>query len=142
VGQYVFDNALMGLKAKGKTVVMVTHAVHLLDRVDYIYTMNNGQIAEQGTFDELMSKGQEGAFRRLIDEFGGMDAKSSEEEEVLETISTEVEGEPSRPAIKRQITEKMISTVSGSGKLEGRLMIPEGREVLIAIIRVSTVDLP
>jgi ATP-binding cassette subfamily C (CFTR/MRP) protein 1 len=132
----------MGLKAKGKTVVMVTHAVHLLDRVDYIYTMNNGQIAEQGTFDELMSKGQEGAFRRLIDEFGGMDAKSSEEEEVLETISTEVEGEPSRPAIKRQITEKMISTVSGSGKLEGRLMIPEGREVLIAIIRVSTVDLP
>lgn len=124
MGQWVFDNAIMGLKRKGKTVVMVTHAVHLLDKVDYIYTMENGTIAEQGTFNELM--GNKGAFCRLIDEFGGMDAKEEEEADVKEETALAEPETTKRPPIKQQITEKMMKASAGTGKLEGRLMVPEG----------------
>lgn len=36
VGQALFDQAILGLRERGKTVVLVTHALHYLSRVDYI----------------------------------------------------------------------------------------------------------
>jgi ABC-type nitrate/sulfonate/bicarbonate transport system ATPase subunit len=36
VGRALFQNAILGLKAQGKTVVLVTHALHFLPQVDYI----------------------------------------------------------------------------------------------------------
>lgn len=34
----------------GKTRILVTHALHVLPQTDYIYVMENGVIAEQGTY--------------------------------------------------------------------------------------------
>lgn len=36
VGQALFTNAILGLRAQGKTVILVTHALHLLSQVDHI----------------------------------------------------------------------------------------------------------
>jgi ATP-binding cassette subfamily C (CFTR/MRP) protein 1 len=36
VGQALFKNAILGLRAQGKTVILVTHALHLLSQVDHI----------------------------------------------------------------------------------------------------------
>jgi ABC-type protease/lipase transport system fused ATPase/permease subunit len=36
VGRALFENAIMGLRARGKTVLLVTHALHFLPEVDYI----------------------------------------------------------------------------------------------------------
>jgi ATP-binding cassette, subfamily C (CFTR/MRP), member 1 len=33
-----------------KTRILITHALHVLDKVDYVYVMDEGKIVEQGTF--------------------------------------------------------------------------------------------
>lgn len=69
VGKALFNDAILGLRRAGKTVLLVTHALHFLPQVDYIYALDNGHIVEEGTYRELMAYGS--AFRDLIDEFGG-----------------------------------------------------------------------
>lgn len=49
VGRAVFENAILGLRKAGKTVLLVTHALHLLPQVDYIYSFQDGRIQRQGT---------------------------------------------------------------------------------------------
>jgi ABC-type multidrug transport system fused ATPase/permease subunit len=68
---------------KEKTRILVTHQLHFLPQVDFIYVMKNGVIAEQGTFDELVSAG--GEFSVLMETF---DVKESSEEESVESHGT------------------------------------------------------
>ena len=49
---------------------------------DYIYTVANGTIVEQGTYDELITAN--GEFARLDKEVGGAEAEEEEEEEAME----------------------------------------------------------
>ncbi|KAG6861355.1 hypothetical protein C0995_001088 [Termitomyces sp. Mi166 len=74
VGKAVFQNVLQN-NSSGKTRVLVTHALHFLPQVDYIYTITDGCIAERGTYTELMNKS--GEFAKFVKEFG---AKEEEEE--------------------------------------------------------------
>jgi len=65
----------------GKTRILVTHALHFLPQVDYIYVVSDGRIAEQGTYAELMVRG--GEFSAFINEFGSaQEEKDNEDEEV------------------------------------------------------------
>ncbi|KAF9466563.1 ABC transporter [Collybia nuda] len=76
VGKAVFQNVLQNSLSK-KTRVLVTHALHFLPQVDYIYAITEGHIAEQGTYAELIAN--KGEFSKFIHEFG-----STEEEEEKE----------------------------------------------------------
>ncbi|KAJ7891133.1 ABC protein [Mycena leptocephala] len=42
VGKALFRSAIQGLVAQGKTVILVTHALHFLAQCDYIYTLDGG----------------------------------------------------------------------------------------------------
>ncbi|WP_312158527.1 ATP-binding cassette domain-containing protein, partial [Pantoea piersonii] len=48
--------ALLQQVTAGKTLIMVTHRLSGLDALDRICVMENGQIAEEGTHHELISK--------------------------------------------------------------------------------------
>lgn len=48
-GKDLLERCLLGALAK-KTRVLVTHALHVLDKTDYIYVMDEGKIVEQGTY--------------------------------------------------------------------------------------------
>lgn len=50
VGKAILENCLLNGPLADKTRVLVTHALHVLDKADYIYVMENGAIVEQGTF--------------------------------------------------------------------------------------------
>ncbi|THV02862.1 ABC transporter [Dendrothele bispora CBS 962.96] len=81
VGKAVFQNVLRNAMA-GKTRVLVTHALHFLPQVDYIYVVSDGRIIERGTYTELMDSGRE--FSMFVREFGSKDdegEQSKEEEE-------------------------------------------------------------
>ena len=54
---------IQSLKAnwQDKTVIMLTHKLNFLECVDRIIVLENGQIIQQGNFDELVKK-QKGAF--------------------------------------------------------------------------------
>jgi ATP-binding cassette, subfamily B, bacterial len=42
-----------------KAFVSSMHRLHLLDQFDYIYILEKGKIVDEGTFDELLSRGRE-----------------------------------------------------------------------------------
>ena len=51
--------------AKDKIVVLVSHTLYNLKMADRIYVMQEGRIAEQGSFDELIA--DNGPFRKMFD---------------------------------------------------------------------------
>lgn len=71
----MFSNVLKNGTA-GKTRILVTHALHFLPEVDYIYALDDGKIAERGTFDALMAG--DGAFCKFIEEFGSKEDNRNE----------------------------------------------------------------
>jgi ABC-type methionine transport system ATPase subunit len=77
VGKAVFQNVF---QKPGKTRVLVTHALHFLPQVDYIYTIADGRIAERGTYSELMSNN--GEFSQFLTEFGSKQEEEKKEEEI------------------------------------------------------------
>jgi len=72
VGESVFNNVLLD-NTSSATRILITHALHFLPKVDYIYFMANGRIVEHGTFDEMMAN--RGDFARTFDEFVTKDQK-------------------------------------------------------------------
>ncbi len=50
VGKAILDNCLLKGPLASKTRILVTHALHVLDKTDYIYVVDEGVIKEQGTF--------------------------------------------------------------------------------------------
>ncbi|KAJ1567508.1 hypothetical protein HK405_005711, partial [Cladochytrium tenue] len=68
VGRHIFEQCICGV-LKGKTRVFVTHQLHLVPRCDLVISLADGQVAEFGTFGELMAA--DGAFARLMRSHGG-----------------------------------------------------------------------
>ena len=128
VGKALFTDAIVGgLKARGKTVILVTHALHFLSQCDYIYTISNGRIAEQGTYDTLINL--DGEFSRLAKEFGGEQKQEDEEEAIEEEDEVDTKAKQKAAAVdKAKLKAKIdLDKVAGKGRLEGRLMVKEQR---------------
>jgi ABC-type bacteriocin/lantibiotic exporter with double-glycine peptidase domain len=51
VGKAILDNCLTSGPLAKKTRILVTHALHVLDKTDYIYVMDEGKVIEEGTYD-------------------------------------------------------------------------------------------
>lgn len=125
VGKALFTDAILGaLRNRGKTVILVTHALHLVSQCDYIYSIVDGRIDAQGKYQDLMA--QNSSFSRLMQEFGGQERREEEKEEQEEAV----EGPSKQQAM---IDEEKVKSDSkqrlgaGTGKLEGRLMVAEKR---------------
>ena len=109
-------------------MLLVTHAIHFLSQVDYIYTMNNGTIVESGTYEELIDKN--GEFARLDRDYGGQTEEAKKEDDVEE-------GAESSAAASKSVTiedakkksAQARERAAGQGKAEGRLMVKEQREI-------------
>ncbi|KAI6009305.1 ABC protein [Pisolithus marmoratus] len=124
VGKSLFEDTILGfLRSRGITVLLVTHAIHFLSQVDYIYTMRDGMIVERGTFNELVE--QNGEFARLAQEYGGQTegAKDASEADqaALKRKNVTIEDVKLKSANVRERAE-------GKGKAEGRLIVKEQRK--------------
>jgi len=122
VGKSLFQEAIGGLRNRAITVILVTHAIHFLSQVDYIYTVNDGVITESGTYDELISRG--GDFARLDLEFGGHTSEGKDDDQVEEVIVLQKGITIEDAKLK---SAKARHKATGSGKFEGRLMVKEKR---------------
>ena len=126
VGRALFTNAILGaLRDRGKTVILVTHALHFLSQCDYVYTIDNGRISAQGKYDDLMEHNE--YFAKLMTEFGG---EEKHEEEVEEEEAAMDQAAPAQVTVeeaksKSESNQKRLG--AGSGKLEGRLIVSEKR---------------
>lgn len=116
VGRSLFYGAIHSLVQEGKSVILVTHALHFLSNCDYIYTMAGGRIAEHGSYTDLIAKN--GEFARLDREFGGNDPSSE--------AKTQLVGSAEIEAMKSK-TDRAARKGAGVGKLDGKLMVKEKR---------------
>ncbi|KAG1843857.1 P-loop containing nucleoside triphosphate hydrolase protein [Suillus tomentosus] len=121
VGKSLFQDAIVGaLRNRGVTVILVTHAIHFLSQVDYIYTLN-GVFTESGTYEDLVSRG--GDFARFDLEFGGHASEGEDETQEEEVI-------PQRRITIEDVklkSKRAKKQATGSGELEGHLIIKEKR---------------
>ncbi|KAI6035675.1 ABC protein [Pisolithus marmoratus] len=109
-----FEDTILGfLRSRGITALLVTHAIHFLSQVDYIYTMRDGMIVERGTFNELVE---------LAQVYGGQTegAKDASEadEAALKRKNVTIEDVKLKSANVRERAE-------GKGKAESRLIVKE-----------------
>lgn len=146
VGKAVFTNVLHN-NSTGKTRILVTHALHFLPQVDYIYVVNEGRIVEFGTYNELMENGSE--FSKFVNEFGNNDQEEAQEEEMVAAIEDVEEVKEKRKkatagAGMMQVEERNTGAVNGAiykaylkaGK--GHIMLPIFG-LAIALMQASTV---
>lgn len=99
----------------GKTRILVTHALHFLPQVDYIYCIENGTIAEEGTYADLMTRG--GEFSQFITEFGSKEEEQEKKEEQEEdTIGADDEDAVLKIAKAKE--DKMKKAVSGAALMQ------------------------
>lgn len=128
VGKALFDNAILSLRNQGKSVLLVTHALHFVSRADYIYTIENGRICEEGMYDQLVEK--DGPFSQLMKEFGGESVEDTagvdpdvlaQEQRDSEAVTDGGKG--------RYLVSQAVGKAAGTGKLEGRLIVSEKRTV-------------
>jgi len=94
---------------EGRTKILVTHALHFLPHVDYIYTIADGQIMERGTYADLMAN--DGIFSRFVKEFGSKQEEMREDpDRVVGEVKPGKEGkgerDPSAVAVLREKFEK------------------------------------
>ncbi|KIL64510.1 hypothetical protein M378DRAFT_163292 [Amanita muscaria Koide BX008] len=82
VGSAVFHNVLQNANTK-KTRILVTHALHFLPQVEYIYAVANGRVAEHGTYADLMAT-ENGEFARFMNEFATKEEENKEENQAEE----------------------------------------------------------
>ncbi|CAJ0585805.1 unnamed protein product, partial [Mesorhabditis spiculigera] len=132
VGRHIFDEVI-GPKGllKDKTRLLVTHGLTFIRNADPIIVLKDGQIAEQGTYDELVDIG--GAFADFVSE---LKSKKSDEDE--DTISIEAEqrkeqlddsGDESQklsPLINTQVS--VLSTKSAAEDFSKKLIQKEKAE--------------
>ncbi|KAI0783557.1 P-loop containing nucleoside triphosphate hydrolase protein [Abortiporus biennis] len=131
VGKHVFNNVFLNASV-GKTRILVTHALHFLPQVDYIYTIVDGRIAEQGTYNNLLAI--DGAFSRFVKEFGAKEENEEKEEEAVEEAAEEKQVEKKKPGKSivplMQAEERNMGAVPGAVYKEylkagrGGLIIP------------------
>ena len=62
-----------------QTRILVTHGIHWLPMVDKIVVLSDGNIAEYGTYEELISRG--GVFAQFLKSYLDQDAESEQEED-------------------------------------------------------------
>ncbi|KAJ7472999.1 ABC transporter type 1, transmembrane domain-containing protein [Mycena galericulata] len=74
VGKAILDECILHGPLAGRTRILVTHSLHVLDKTDYIYVMDNGTIEEEGTYKTLMKDGI--VFSRLMEDYGNLENES------------------------------------------------------------------
>jgi ABC-type transport system involved in cytochrome bd biosynthesis fused ATPase/permease subunit len=111
----VFQNVISDGLA-GRTRILVTHALHFLPLVDRILVVDNGKIAEEGTYSELVKAG--GAFSQLVRQFGAQDDAEKDKEEEPEEEARDVtqkRRKMTQGAQQMQTEERSKGAVSGKG---------------------------
>ncbi|KAG0281307.1 hypothetical protein BGZ96_001186 [Linnemannia gamsii] len=76
VGKRLWQDCVL-TELKGRTRIIATHQLHVLVDVDYVICLKNGQIAEEGTYSDLIA--QDGEFCALMAQYGGVQAEEDED---------------------------------------------------------------
>ncbi|KAG8363494.1 hypothetical protein BUALT_Bualt19G0028200 [Buddleja alternifolia] len=130
-GTELFQDCLMGI-LMDKTIIYVTHQVEFLPAADLILLMQNGKIAQAGTFDELLKQniGFEvlvGAHSQALESVLTVESSSRTSEYAPVENETDAETNPNQdfPHTKQDLKHNLCVEIT---EKEGRLVQDEERE--------------
>ncbi|KAG8363493.1 hypothetical protein BUALT_Bualt19G0028100 [Buddleja alternifolia] len=130
-GTELFQDCLLGI-LKEKTIIYVTHQVEFLPAADLILVMQNGEIAQAGTFDELLKQniGFEvlvGAHSQALESVLNVESSSRTTEYALADNETDADTNPNQefPHTKQDSEHNLCIEIT---EKEGRLVQDEERE--------------
>nr|KAJ3422462.1 Multidrug resistance-associated protein 1 [Polyrhizophydium stewartii] len=108
VGKKVFDDAICGV-LRGKTVVLVTHQLHLLPKVDMVVVLDEGRVAETGAFRELMAR-EDGVLAEIMKDYHFDDLDAEDEAIKAEQLRKEEQADENVlvQAVKQFEEEKAV----------------------------------
>jgi ABC-type multidrug transport system ATPase subunit len=147
VGESVFNKVLLD-SSSGATRILVTHALHFLPKVDYIYFMIDGHIAERGTFEEMMAN--RGEFSRTFDEFVTKDQEDSGGEKEMDLEDADADENAKKRRVARRGAALMQAEERNTGAVNlqvykryfqsgnGRVLLP-AMFVTIVLMQASVV---
>ncbi|KZS95710.1 P-loop containing nucleoside triphosphate hydrolase protein [Sistotremastrum niveocremeum HHB9708] len=141
VGKSVFHNVMLTPSieekdSKPKTRLVVTHALHFLPQMDYIYVLDDGKVAERGTYAELMAN--DGAFSKFVTEFGSQEEEEEKKEE--EEINVEADEKKKKKMVGAGIMQdEERNTGAVSGAVYGQYLKAGHGHILIPILVASLV---
>ena len=108
VGKHIFNRVIgpNGVLA-GKTRILVTHGLTYLPETDHVIVLTNGEVSEQGSYQELLRKN--GKFAKFLLEYMQEEADSVFTEELKETLmqtmgETEFQRQQSRKSLSSSVS--------------------------------------
>jgi len=70
----IVKEILLNLSRQGKTIFYSSHIMDVVERIsNRIILINNGQIAADGSFEELKNKSNEGSLEQIFNQITGFD---------------------------------------------------------------------
>ncbi|CAM6104569.1 unnamed protein product [Calypogeia fissa] len=108
VGRQVFDNCIRE-HLKSKTRVLVTNQLHFLSQVDHILLVHEGEIKEQGSYEDLMVNGV--FFKQLMKDAGSMEDSVEDVDAVVEekgsaSANGDMSGSDKTPSLDKKASSK------------------------------------
>ncbi|KAI8892240.1 P-loop containing nucleoside triphosphate hydrolase protein [Globomyces pollinis-pini] len=94
---------------QGKTVVLVTHAIHHLDKMNQVILIEDGQITESGSYEEVMNL--KGSVYNMVSEHL---ANQVENEEAKDTTDTTVADKEAMDLSKKEVAKTKEQRSSGT----------------------------
>ncbi|KAI0071668.1 multidrug resistance-associated ABC transporter [Panus rudis PR-1116 ss-1] len=133
VGKQILENCLLDGPLADKTRVLATHSLHVLDKTDYIYVMDNGTIVEQGTYNDLMNNSF--LFSRIMEEYGSLEKeKDTGNPEKTKELTTALDSKDMKKSQQTLMQEEERLTGSVSGTVYTKYIQYAGGLFLIPVI--------
>ncbi|KAJ3406891.1 hypothetical protein HDV05_005697 [Chytridiales sp. JEL 0842] len=120
VGREIFENCIQNA-LHGKTRVLVTHQMQVLNKVDRVIVMQDGKIAEEGTYEELMGM-EGGILRGMMKDYKTNDSTTKIKSGSGKDLKIENESDKAADSMK----QTKIESKDKSGK--GNLIVAEERQ--------------
>lgn len=73
------NETVSSLMQDDTTTISIAHRLSTIKQCDIIYVLDGGKLVEQGTFSDLIRKGNKGAFYKLVQwQLSGLNAANRE----------------------------------------------------------------
>ncbi|KAG0378058.1 hypothetical protein BGX24_004851 [Mortierella sp. AD032] len=130
VDQHLWDRLVgPGGLLKDKTRVLITHGIHHLNGTDQILVMKGGEIAETGTYEDLMAAGKD--FYQLITDYA-VQENGKESKEIVDVAVGSVVEKSGVKAVADASTEPEVvvktakmNDAGGAGEDDAQLVLAE-----------------
>ncbi|KAG7095244.1 hypothetical protein E1B28_006018 [Marasmius oreades] len=112
VGKEILNNCILNGIMADRTRILVTHALHVLDKTDHIFVVDKGKIREQGTYESLRKESV--LFSHLMEEYGNLEEQEIKQSDKRENQEPKIRSLPNATKQLMQDEERNTGAVSAA----------------------------